>query len=134
MPAKSTSKAPAKAGKTAPKHAPARPAKASAVDALKAGQALTCTVERLPRASGHVSTLERLMRLDPQNKKSLRRAQDVRRRRMNVYNRGNRDWVSREKPARVVGVRKGVTWTLPYELSLAPDLRAVESYLTIKAR
>lgn len=122
--------------KTASKPAAAKPAAkpASGVDALKAGQSLTCTVERLPRAKGAVSTLTKLMRLDPANKKSLRRAQDMRRRRMNVYNRGNRDWVSREKPAKVVGVRRGVTWTLPYDLSLAPELRKVEAYLSIKTK
>ncbi|MBK9188247.1 MAG: hypothetical protein HUU18_05955 [Phycisphaerales bacterium] len=104
----------------------------SKVDALKPGQNVQCTVEKSPRAEGALKTIERLMRLDPENKKALRRAQVVRDRRLNVYNRGNRDWTSREKPARVVGVRKGVSWTLPYNVSLASDLRSVEAFLTLK--
>lgn len=104
----------------------------SKVDALKPGQSVQCTVEKLPRAEGAVRTIERLMRLDPANKKALRRAQVVRDRRLNVYNRGNRDWTSREKPAQVVGVRKGVSFNLPYHLDLANDLRRVEAYLALK--
>lgn len=117
------------AAKPAPK-----PAKAHGfdVDALKPGADLTCTIAKLPRTDDAKDTIARLMRLDPANKKALRRAQRMRRQRVVIYNRGNRDWVKREKTARVVRVEPGATWTLPYSVNLAGDLRAVAKYLTVK--
>jgi hypothetical protein len=101
---------------------------------FKPGQNVQCTVTKAPRSAAASATLERLMRLDPEHRKALRRAQRMRRQRMIVYNRGNRDWVSREKPARVVGVRPGATFTLPFSLDLQHDLRSVEKYLTTKSK
>lgn len=96
------------------------------------GQMLTCVVERNPRSHGEETTLERLMRRDPEHKRALRRAQRMRAQRMNIYNRGNRDWVSREKPARVVRAVKGATWTMEFTPDIAKDLASVADCLTIK--
>lgn len=96
------------------------------------GQVLTCVVERDPRSHGEETTLERLMRRDPEHKRALRRAQRMRAQRMNIYNRGNRDWVSREKPARVVRAVKGATWTMEFTPDIAKDLASVAGCLTIK--
>lgn len=108
----------------------AAPAEASTTFAP--GQVLTCVVERNPRSHGEETTLERLMRRDPENKRALRRAQRMRAQRLNVYNRGNRDWVSREKPARVVRAIKGATWTMEFTPDIANDLESVANCLTIK--
>ncbi|MBL9000302.1 MAG: hypothetical protein JNK25_04125 [Phycisphaerae bacterium] len=99
---------------------------------LKPGQNISCTIEKLPRSDAQESTITRLMRLDPDNKRALRRAQRMRRQRMVVYNRGNRDWVSREHPAKVVHIGVGESWTLPYTLDLAHDLAAVQSFVGMK--
>lgn len=99
---------------------------------LKPGQSLLCVIEKAPRTEDDESTLMRLMRRDPSNKKALRRAQTVRRQRMNVYNRGNRDWVSREKPALVVRAVPGEKFTLPFTFDALHDLNLVAKYMTIR--
>ena len=105
---------------------------ADQIESVSAGEHLRCTVAKTPKAKAANNTIARLMRLDPQNIKSLRRAQHLRARRMNTYIRGNRVWHSREKAARVVRVTDGQSWTLPMNPSLAPDLKSVASYLTIE--
>jgi hypothetical protein len=104
------------------------------VSKFKAGQDLVCTVTKQPKSEAAVTTLERLMRLDAGNKRALRRAQHLRARRMVVYNRGNRDWTSREKPARVVRVEPGATFTLPFTVELGRELAAVGSYLKVQSK
>ena len=101
--------------------------------AYKPGQNLTCKVSKLPRNQDATDTIARLMRLDPANKKALRTAQRMRRQRVVIYNRGNRDWVKREKTAKVVSVATGATWTMPFDFSLATDLAKVQKYLQISA-
>lgn len=102
------------------------------IDTMAPGQAIRCTVSKTPRAEGPLKTIERLMRMDPANQKSLRRAQLLRLRRMNRYIRGNRLWSSREKPARVVRVVDGAAWTLTLSPVIAPDLRSVADYITVE--
>ena len=97
------------------------------------GQSLTCTIVAEPRTDDKRQTIERLMRRDPDNKRSLRRAQKLRKRRLNVYIRGNREWTSREKSARVVRAQQGTTWTMPYTPDIAPDLRSVATLVEVKA-
>lgn len=105
----------------------------STIDSINPGQTIRCTVAKEPQAKGHRDTIARLMRRDPENAKALTQAQAVRKRRLNVYVRGNRFWTSREKAARVVRVANGETWNMPFTPDLAADLRSVESYLTIES-
>ena len=105
---------------------------ADQIDSNTVGQTLRCTVAKTPKAKAAKDTIARLMRLDPSNVKSLRRAQHLRARRMNTYIRGNRVWHSREKAARVVRVSNGQSWDLPMNPSLADDLKSVAAYLTIE--
>jgi hypothetical protein len=107
---------------------------ASIVDSLKLGQTLTCTVTKLPASEADGKTIARLMRADRGNAKSLKRAQRLRGQRLNVYNRGNRDWTSREEPAKVVYVAPGQAWTMTYTLDRAADLKKVEKCISIKAK
>jgi len=100
---------------------------------LKPGQNVTCTVAKLPRTEDQADTIRRLMRLDPENKRALRRAQRMRRQRMVIYNRGNRDWVKREKTARVVHVEAGASWTMPYTFDLTNDLASLGQFVTVAA-
>jgi hypothetical protein len=100
----------------------------------KPGQQLECTVAKLPRTDDQAATIARLMRLDPENKRARRRAQRMRRQRMVVYNRGNRDWYSREKAAKVIFVGIGESWTLPYTHDLAHDIAVISGFVTVKAK
>ena len=101
---------------------------------FKPGQSLVCTIDKLPRTDDQASTIARLMRKDPATKRALRRAQRMRRQRMIVYNRGNRDWVSREPSAKVLRIAQGASWTMSYSLDLAGDLAVVESFVSVKAQ
>jgi hypothetical protein len=103
------------------------------LDSLTAGQNIRCTVNAVPAAQGHIDTIFRLMRQDETVKKALKKSQRRRRQTMNVYNRGNRDWTSREKVGKIVEVEPGRSWTMPFFFQLAPDIRAVEKYLSIEA-
>lgn len=102
------------------------------IDALKPGQSLKITITRRPRTDDAVSTLERLMRQDVNVKRGLRKSHRRRQQNLNVYIRGNRDWTSREKCGKLVRVEAGQSWTMPFFPQIAPDLRAVQSYLTIE--
>lgn len=102
-------------------------------NSFKPGQQVTCTIAKLPRTEDAEHTLLRLMRNDHNHKKALRRAQRMRLQRINIYNRGNRDWVSREEPAKVVRAVPGQTWTMAFVPGMAKDLASVANYLTVKA-
>ncbi|MFZ4573993.1 MAG: hypothetical protein ACOYN0_06325 [Phycisphaerales bacterium] len=97
------------------------------------GQQVTCTVDKLPRTEDAEVTILRLMRRDLDNRRALRRAQTVRRQRMVVYNRGNRDWVSREKPAQVVQALPGNSWTMYFTQDTIGDLNSVAGYISVKS-
>lgn len=99
---------------------------------FKPGQNIKCTVTAKPTTENRMQTIERLMRLDPVNRRALKKAHRVRQQRLNVYNRGNRDWTSREICARIVRCEKGNTWTMRFDFNIAPDLAAVSDYLTVE--
>ena len=103
------------------------------LNTVKPGQDLRCTVTAEPRNENAVQTIARLMRRDPDNKRNLRRAQHLRKRRMNIYIRGGRRWASREKAADVVRVEQGATWTMPFTADLHVELRSVERFLSVEA-
>ena len=102
------------------------------IESIAPGRTIRCTITKSPRAEAPRKTIERLMRLDPANTKSLRRAQHLRLKRMHRYIRGNRLWSSREKAARVVRVTDGATWQMPLTPAITPDLKSVADYLTIE--
>jgi len=102
-------------------------------NSFKPGALVTCTIDKLPRTEDAEGTLLRLMRNDATHKKALRRAQRMRLQRINIYNRGNRDWVSREEPAKVVRAVPGETWSMLFVPGMAKDLASVAQYVTVKA-
>lgn len=102
------------------------------IDTLNAGDQISLTIDTMPRNKGARDTIERLMRRDPEVKRSLARAQRVRRQRMHSYIRGGRRWYSREKAARIVVCEQGRSWTMPFTHDIAPDLRSVEAFLRVE--
>lgn len=101
-------------------------------DTFKPGQLIKCTLTSTPRAEGNHDTVQRLMRMDPAAAKSLRRAQKLRRQRMVIYNRGNRDWVKREECAKVATVAKGEAWTMKFTMDVVADLKSVGKFLKVE--
>lgn len=100
---------------------------------LTPGKTIRCTITRIPMTDDATDTILRLMREDPEIKRGLRKTQRRRRQNEDVYNRGNRDWVNRPKVAKLAKVEAGASWTMTYYPQIAPDLRSVESYLSISA-
>ncbi len=101
---------------------------------IKPGTTVVCTVLKHPRTDDRVSTISRLMRNDPENRRALRTAHRMRQQRLNVYNRGNRDWVSREHPAVVVRPEVGASWTMTFTLDKVADLKNLEGFVGVKAK
>lgn len=100
---------------------------------FKAGSTIRCTVNTVPMAKGPYETLERLMRRDPSAAKALRRSQETRRQTTTTKGRGGRVWVQRQRCGKIVKVRAGQTWSMTFTFDIAPDLKSVESYLSISA-
>lgn len=100
---------------------------------LKPGQTIRCTLTKEPRSRGATATVTRLMQMSPETARGLRKAQKQRRQGMIVYNRGNRDWYKRAKCGKQVRLEAGATWTIPFSVQIAPDLRSVESVVTVEA-
>lgn len=101
------------------------------IDSLKPGQNVRCTLVKLPQAASAGKTILRLMRRDPVVVKGLRKSHKVRQRTTVIYNRGNRDWVQRQKCAKIVELRVGNDWTMPFDPSIAPDMRSVSEYISV---
>ncbi|CAN5858620.1 hypothetical protein BH11PLA1_BH11PLA1_20900 [soil metagenome] len=103
-----------------------------ASDTFKPGDTIKCTITATPKSWGNKTTVQRLMRLDPDAIKSLRRAYRLRKARMVVYNRGNRDWTKREICAKIVTPVKGGSWTMPFNANLIPDLASVANCIKVE--
>jgi hypothetical protein len=99
---------------------------------LKPGATVRATITSQPRTDAAEDTLRRLMWLDKDTRKGLRRAQRRRRQDMIVYNRGNRDWYKREKCARIALPEQGSSFTFVYSHQLAPDIASVAKLLKIE--
>ncbi len=102
-------------------------------DTFKPGQTIRCTITKLPKAAADRKTIERLMRRDPQVIRGLRRSARVRAATTVTYNRGNRDWVQRQKVGKIVRVVKGNSWTCVFDLNAAHDFKAVADFVKVEA-
>lgn len=105
---------------------------ANLFDKIKAGQSIVCTIAAAPRTPDQKSTLERLMRNDPEAKRGLRKGQRQRRQGMIVYNRGNRDWYKRELCSKIIHPVPGQTWSMRFTFDLVNDFNAVKDLVTVK--
>jgi hypothetical protein len=102
------------------------------IDTLSAGDTVKCTISKVPNNKASRDTITRLMRRDPDIKRSLSRAQSMRRQRMNAYIRGGRLWYSRERAAKIAICEQGTSWSMRYTHDISPDLSSVERYLSLE--
>ncbi len=72
-----------------------------------------------------------MMRRDPDIKRSLARAQRMRRQRMHAYVRGGRMWYSRERAAKIAMCEQGREWSMRFTFDISNDLSSVEQYLSL---
>lgn len=100
---------------------------------FKPGQMIRCTVTRTPRAAARRDTILRLMQLDPETVKGLRKAQERRQKTTRSYIRGGREWFVRQKCADLAQVATGESWSLRYTPLLAKDIASVEDFLKVEA-
>ncbi len=102
-------------------------------DKFKPGQMIRCTVVKAARTDDDESTLARLMRQDPDMRRTLKSAQEYRLKTLVVRSRGKRPWAVRRPCAKYALPMQGATWTMPYTPLLAPDMRAVAQFLKVEA-
>lgn len=100
--------------------------------ALSSNKILKFEIVKMPTRESQRKTLERLMRMQPEVAKGLRRLALRRKKEDNVGNqRGGRTWISRVKASKLVNVARGESFTLHVTPQILPDLKSVEKYLNI---
>jgi hypothetical protein len=105
----------------------------STLTSFKPGQKIRCTITKAPMSQGDKKTIERLMRKDPTVSRGLRKSHRVREKTTVTYNRGNRDWVQRQKCGKIVRLVEGNSWGCLFDLSLLPEMQAVEKFIKVEA-
>ncbi len=102
-------------------------------DTFKAGQTIRCTILSDIRREDARQTVTRLMRLAPEIKKGLKKAQEHRVRTLVVRSRGKRPWEVRQRASAVAKPVKGATWTMRFFPHIAPDIASVSRYIKVEA-
>lgn len=102
-------------------------------NAFKPGQSVRCTITKHVRVPSAQQTILRLMRLDPDIKRALVKAQEHRLRTLVVRGRGGRPWPTRRRSSKIARADMGATWTMPYTPLLAKDIASVADCLKIEA-
>ncbi len=101
-------------------------------DSLKPGQIVKCTVTRNVKRTDDYQTVQRLMRLDPDIKRTLKAAQDYRMKTLWVRSRGKRPWEVRRKASKIARPVEGATWSMKWFPHIEEDCRAVSKYISIE--
>ena len=93
-------------------------------------ETVTFTVTSVPRRSAPRKTIERLMRMQPELQKGLRKRARIRSKHENVVDiRAGRRWIHRVRASKLVKVQPGETFTLTLTPQIVPDVKSVERYL-----
>ena len=103
------------------------------LDNVSVGQTLHFTISKQLRPGDTYDTVQRLMRLDPANKKALKKAQNHRRRTLRVRTRGGRPFEMYVKASKVCVPVQGATFAFPYFPHVKRDIESVQHVLDIKA-
>ena len=101
------------------------------LDNVNAGQTLHFTVAKDLRPGDVYDTVQRLMRLDPANKKALKKAQGHRRRTLYVRSRGGRPFEVYTKASKVCVPVKGATFSFRFFPQIRRDIESVQGVLDI---
>ena len=106
-------------------------AKESAVSTeITPNTTLTFTVTSVPKTAAKVKTIERLMWMQPDAKKTLRNLQRQRANQDNVTTiRAGRPWINRAKATRPQRCEAGEEFTLHVTPTLVDDLKSVSQWL-----
>lgn len=102
------------------------------LDTLQAGKPVTFVVTRDLPTEDLRQTIARLMRNDPKIKKTLRFAQEHRRRTTPTHIRGGRVWVDRVRATKAAIPAKGTTWTMTWSPILRNDVESVAHVIEVK--
>ncbi len=102
------------------------------MDSIKPGQTIRCTIVKNLRPGDAHDTVMRLMRFDPDIKRSLKKAQERRMRTLVVRSRGGRPFEMYTHPSKIAKAEKGASWTMAYFPHVAPDIRSVGPLLKIE--
>ncbi len=103
-------------------------------DLLTASNNVTFTVKSLPKKEAQRKTLVRLMQMEPEVKKGLKRLQTKRKNVDNVtYIRAGVPWTNRKRATKIVWLEVGATFTIKVTAQLVPDLKSIEAFVDAKA-
>lgn len=101
--------------------------------ALAPNKSFTFEIKKSPVAASKKKTLQRLMQMQPEVSRGLRKLSDRRKKFDNRdTNRGGRIWVDRAKASKLVRIEPGQTFTLRVTPQILPDIKSVEKYLEAK--
>jgi hypothetical protein len=102
-------------------------------ETLAPRQTVTFTLTKAPRRASLRKTILRLMRMQPDIQRGLRRLAKRRLRHDNTeHPRGGRLWTTRVRATRLVHLKPGASFTLTITPQIMPDLQSVEPYLSAK--
>ncbi len=95
---------------------------------------VTFTVTKVPRKPSQRLTIQRLMRMQSDVQRSLKKLARRRRQHDNVRSRhGGKIWIIRAKATRVAIVETGATFTLTLTPQIIPDVKSVAGFLDAKS-
>ena len=99
---------------------------------IKPGQTIKCTVVKEPKIEDARQTVARLMRQDPDIRRTLKKAQEYRMRTLVVRSRGKRAWEVRRSAARHAIPHEGATWTMAYIPQVRRDFESVSDFVSVE--
>lgn len=102
------------------------------LDGITPGDTIRCTVVKEPKRDDSRQTVSRLMRFDPDIKRTLKAAQEHRMKTLWVRSRGKRPWAVRRKAAQHAIPAEGAAWTMTYFPHIAPDFRSVSDFVKVE--
>ena len=98
-------------------------------DVIAPGKTVTFTITAAPARVTDRKTLTRLMKMQPDVRRDLKKLARRRRQKDNIATRrGGRIWIHRAKAPRLVHVEPGQTFTLTVTPQIVADLKSVERF------
>lgn len=102
------------------------------LDTLKAGDTIKCTVTKTIRVHSKRETVTRLMRFDPDIKRTLKKGQERRMRTLKVRTRGGRPFEMYERATKIAVPVEGASWEMTWFPHIKHDVESVMDCIDIK--